>query len=206
MFAATAPTKAETKITQKVNNQKLESVITITTGNVDGKVASTLVNKIQTLRSVTDGKLDVINEKNTFEWYYEGQGTTTNGRKWDAEGTDFAPKAGDIMIDLKNEYFTSVEHTEDGAAETLVLVIAEDEGEGYAKKALANFLGEDMEFGYETTITIIATGGRISTVIISYIVSEHEVGDEYDAVLVSDMEVSREVNYSYEPQTINFEK
>ena len=206
MFTSSVPTKTVTTATEKFNNQKLTSTVTIATGIVEGKTASVLESRVQTLRALEDGKLDIVDEKVTNEWYVEGKGTSTNkGRKWNAEGTDFA---GGINVILKEEYFSSVERVVTETEDKLILVIAEDDPsnpKGYAKQALANFIPQDMEFDYETTITIIATGGRISTVRIEYIVMEHEVGDEYDAITITDMEVAIEVNLSYEPQDITFE-
>ena len=91
----------------------------------------------------------------------------------------------------------------DGSTETLVLTIAEDlEGtNGYAKKVFSKYIPQEQEFGYETKITITAAGGRISNVLIEAIDYEHFVGDDYDAVSISDANITIDVKYSYNIQT-----
>ena len=78
-------------------------------------------------------------------------------------------------------------------------VVAEDleETNAYAKKVLKKYIPQTQFFGYETKITITASGGRISHILIECIDYEHFVGDEYDPVEISDATLVIDVSYSY---------
>ena len=175
MFASSAPTKSETTITERVNSQTLTSTITLTSGVLkDGSDVAKLVSVISTLNDIENekGSLDYISSEESQIWYHEGKGVSENkGRYWDKEGENFAPKAGDIYLDLQTKYFETVNYTEEGETQTLVLTIAADkEGKnGYAKKVLGSFIPSSMEFGYKTQITIVAAADRISRVTVEFI-------------------------------------
>lgn len=201
MFAASAPKKSEATTTIFANNIELISTYTLTTGTVGGKAASVFESVVTTLNDVENdqGNLNEKTTKKTTYYYLEGKGTRTNKGKWKADGVDFAPEAGDIYLDLNKNYFSRTEYYETESAETLVLYIDEDlnETNGYAKKVLARFIPQDQPFGYETKITITATGGRISRILINCIDYEHFIGDEYDPVTISDAKLTIDVKYSY---------
>lgn len=203
MFASSVPTQAVTVVTQEFNNGvALESNYTLTTGTVDGKTASTLVSSVQTLSDITEGTLNYKTTKVTNEWYYEGFGTSTNkGKSWNAEGTNFAPVAGSLGMNLHQDYIAYYDYKVEGNTETLILEVYEEN----SYEVLKNFLGVDQNFEYYTIITIVAAGERISSVEIEYLVYEHEVGTMENYVEVSDMYITIHVDYSYDIQDINFD-
>lgn len=201
MFAASAPKRSEVTTTISANNLELVSTYTLITGTVGGKAASYFESNVTTMNDVENDQGD-LNEKvtKTTKYYYlEGKGTRTNKGRWKADGEDFAPAAGSISLDLKKEYFENTEYFEDSSTQTLVLYIAEDleETNGYAKKVLKKYIPQSQFFGYETKITITASGGRISHLLIECIDYEHFVGDEYDPVEISDATLVIDVSYSY---------
>ncbi len=202
MFAASVPKKSETTATVLVNDIELVSTYILKTGTIGGKAASVMETSVTNLSDVENdqGKLNETTTKKTTYYYLEGKGIRTNKGKWDETGEDFAPKAGSIALDLKKEYFSKIEYFNEGSSEKLVLHIAEDfDGTNeYAKKVLAKFIPASQPFGYETVITITATGGRISGILIECIEYEHTLGDDmFDAIQISDAELTVDVKYSY---------
>ena len=202
MFASSIPTKAVTVVTQEFNDSvELESVYTLTTGTVDGKTATTLVSSVQTLSDIQSGTLSYTTTKVTNEWYYEGMGTSTNkGKTWDPEGKNFAPVAGSLKMNLHQDYIAYYDYKVNGNTETLILQVYEEN----SAEVLKDFLNVDQDFAYETIITIVAAGERISSIDIEYLVYEHEVGTMENYVEVSDMYITIHVDYSYDIQAINF--
>ena len=202
MFASSAPTKAETVVSQKFNNNvELKSKFVLTTGTVDGKIATTLVSEIQTLSDIAGGTLNHISTNTSYNWYYEGMGTSTDrGRNWNAEGKDFAPKSGTLEMDLRDEYIADMSYTSDNASETLVIFVEAEN----TSKVLANFLGDEA-LEYDVKITVVAAGERITSVLIEYVIDEHLLGDDGSIVEISDTEVAIEVNYSYDIQAVTLE-
>ena len=202
MFASSVPKKSETTATVLVNDIELVSTYVLKTGTIGGKEDSVFETSVTTLNDVENdqGKLNETTTKKTTYYYLEGKGTRTNKGKWDETGVNFAPEAGDIALDLKKEYFSKMDYVDEGASEKLVLYIEEDVNEtnGYAKKVLGKFIPSSQPFGYETVITITASGGRISSILIECIEYEHTLGDDiFDAISISDAELTVEVNYSY---------
>ena len=210
MFASSVPTKSVVTSTVKANSQEIVSVYTLTTGMIAGKTASIFESRITKLADAANdqGNLDPFEETVLKEVYLEGQGVRTDkngvkGRKWDETRGDFAAKEGGISLDLNKKYFETMEYFEDGVNEKLVLTVAEDlEGEnGYLKKVLGKYIPQEQPFGYETTITITAAGGRISNILIESKDYEHFIGDDYDPIEITDTVIKINVSYSYDIQT-----
>ena len=202
MFASSAPTRAETVVTQKFNNGiELKSVIVLTTGTVDGKIATTLESEVQTLSKIDASTLNYITTTKTTNWYYEGLGTSTDkGKNWKADGTDFAPKSGTLAMNLLEEYMDSITYSSDETSEKIVIKVSAEN----SAKVLQNFIGEE-EFNYDVTITVVSAGERITSVLIEYVVDEHMIGDESNLVEISDVVTTIKVDYSYDIQAVTFE-
>lgn len=207
MFESSAPTKSETVSTITANSQELRSVYTLTTGIIAGKAASIFESRMAKFGDIRDENLNLQEETVTTYNYLEGKGVRIdkNGYKgkWNAEGVDFAAKEGDISLDLNKKYFETMEYYKEGVEEKLVLTIAEDlDGKnGYAKKVFKKYIPKDQDYGYETQVTITASGGRISRIVIESIDYEHFIGSDYDATAISDVIIKIDVKYSYDIQT-----
>ncbi len=199
-LASSAPTKSETHIKQTYSTLVLESSVMITTGTIDGKTASILQSKVQTLESLDELTLNHISEKTTTHWYLEGKGLSTNkGRKWDETGKNFAPTQGSIVLDLSEDNFSEIAYNE----ETGVLVLTVPAAN--SKKVLADFVPESQDFAHDTVITLSAAGGRISSIKIEYTVESYDIGDIGNEVEFVGMTVVIEANYSYDIQDISFD-
>ena len=205
MFASSAPTKAETVVTETMSSVVLESVVSITTGTVDGKKASVLTSDVQSLNDIDIDKfrnlsLNLISESSTTRWYYEGKGVSTNrGKSWDKEGTDFAPKAGSLSINLDPALVENMTNTTEGSVEYLTFEVSK----ANAAKVLPAYVTAD--FAYDCVVVISSTGGRISGVEISYSIESHELGDMDAYVDVETIEMVLKATYSYDLQEINFD-
>ncbi len=200
LLSKSAPTKSEVVTTEKFGRNTLVSTTTITSGTVGGVKASKLVVVEQALNDVDKQELNLITTKTSETWYQEGMGTSTNkGRRWNAEGTDFAPKAGSIKLFLKEEYFTEYEY--DAETGTLVLESSWE----YAAQVLSYILpSADYTHEYDTTITMTAAGGRITSITVEYTVDEEDLGDIDVSVTAPETKVTIEANYSYDLQDITF--
>ena len=204
MLSASAPKKSVAEVTVSANGLNLVSTYTLKTGTVGGKTASTFESKVTTLADVENDQGDLKETEMTVTNYYylEDKGVKSTWSSWDPAGVDFAPQAGDLYIDLRNEYFSKTEYYSDASSETLVLEVDEDlKGtNGYLKKILAYFIPADQAFGYEAKITITASGGRISNILIECIDYERYIGDEFDPVPITDTIMTIDVDYSYNIQ------
>jgi len=207
MYAASVPTKSVTTITEAYEKNTLVSVHSLTTGQIDGKVATRLDSTVQTLNDVSldDANkltLNPIRTQKSSQWYYEGKGVSYNsGKTWDENGVNFAPVAGSISINLDESNFKSVNHTVEGGVETLVLEVDADKMD----VVLSNFMYEGQTFGYDATVTIVSAGGRISSILIEYVVEQYEIGEMDTEVVISEINMSIRVDYSYDLQDISFD-
>ena len=197
MLKESVPTKAVTVVEQKLGRTTYESTYTLTTGTVGGKTATTLVSKVQSLKSVTEGNTEAIETKTEYLWYLEGQGVSTNrGKKWDPEGTNFAPKAGTLNFDLKGANFEEIEYDEEEGS--LYLTVTADK----ASEVLQNFLAPEQVFEYDAFITITAAGGRIVSIVVEYTIPADVIGDIDNLIDVEEIDVVIETTYSYGLQEI----
>lgn len=203
-LAASAPTKSEVTSTTTESNNVLVSTSVLTSGKVGEKAASKLVSNTQTFSAIENGMLNLINESKAEEWFLEGKGTSSGtpqqvGRRWDSEGTNFAPVQGSLQIGLAEENFTSV--TYDKAKGELVLVCAE----GKAASVIGYYLPGDYDHTYATTVTLTAFGDKITGIKISYAIDDREIGDDIDSsVYIEYTTVEIDAVYSYGLQTIDF--
>jgi hypothetical protein len=200
LLKTSVPTLSEVVATQKFGKNVLTDTVTIATGTVDGLKASKLVRVEQKLNDVENQELNYITSSTSETWYLEGKGTSTNkGRRWNADGKDFAPSENSIRLFLKEEYFT--EYNYDAETGTLVLEASWE----YASQVLAYILpSADYVHEYDTTITMVAAGGRITSITIEYEVEEEDLGDINVSVTAPDTTVVIAANYYYDLQDITF--
>ncbi len=207
MYASSVPTKSVTTITEAYEKNTLVSVHSLTTGQVDGKKATRLESNVQTLNDISlddANKLNLnpINEQKSSQWYWEGKGVSYNkGRTWDASGVDFAPVAGSIAINLDASNFESINYNKEGGVETLVLEVEADK----MNSVFGNFMYEGQTFGYDSKVTIVAAGGRISSILIEYTIESYEIGEMETEVEIKQIDMSIKVEYSYDLQEITFD-
>lgn len=199
MLATSVPTQSVTVVEHTLGKTKFESTYTLTTGMVDGKAATTLVSEVQSLNDVTSNDLDHIVTTVTKEWYLEGKGTKVNNKAWNEEGKNFAPVAGSLWFNLKEENFSEISYDE--AASTLVLTIPADK----ASTVLGYYIGSEDEFEYDATLTIVAAGGRIVNIKIEYTIDATTVGDIDSQIDIDEIDVVIEATYSYGLQEINMD-
>ena len=198
MLAVSVPTSSDVLVTQVVNDVIINNNFSIKTGTVSGLKAAVYTNKVTTLGSVEDRELEMFREKEETIWYLEGYGTSTSqGKRWTADGKDFSPVEGSLAIDLKSNYIKSYNYSKDGAIETLVVVMTA----ANATKALSNFLDSNQKIKHEVTVTITAAAERVSSITISYVIPETNLGSEDKPIWCYDIPVTIEANYSYKIDT-----
>lgn len=198
MLAASVPTRAEVTATEQMEKVELVSTHVLTTGlNQDGKRATYLESKVQTLQDAESGYVSHIKTTTTKEWYIEGMGRYKNNRLVDKEGVDFAPVAGSLAINLDTNLF-EYEYTEE--TDTLVLYVDYEN----SAAVMGNMLAEDQEFEYDLVVTIIAAGGRISQIDVAYTIEAHDVGDDDEIIVeIGDMDVLISSVYYYNTQSLD---
>ena len=198
MLATSVPTSSNVLVTQVVNDITLESSFSLQTGTVGGKKAAVYTNTVRTLGNVEDRDLALFRDKEETMWYLEGYGTSANkGKRWIKDGEDFSPKEGSLAIDLQSNYIKSQSYSKEGSLETLVVVMTA----ANATKALSNFLDKNQKIRHEVTVTITAAAERVSSITISYVVPEDNLGTESEPIWYYDIPVTIEANYSYKIDT-----
>ncbi len=199
-FASSIPTKSETDITYAYPGMEATGNIVLVTGTVDGKTATMLTRRVDTLRDLEDLNLRPFKNLAKNLWYLEGQGTSDNkGRTWDENGKNFAPVEGSISLNLKEEYFSEIKYNE----ETNILIL--NVPAANAKTVLSKFIDSSTSFEYDTVITIVAAGGRIASIKIDYVIEEEEFGDIGNEVVIEEAKMTIKTSYSYDIQDISFE-
>ena len=202
-LAVSAPTKSDVTTTTTESNNVLVSTAVLKSGKVGDKAAATFETTTQTFASIESGIPTLVNEDAYAEWYLEGKGTSSGkpsqvGRRWDSEGTNFAPVVGVLQLDLTEANFTSV--TYDKAKGELVLVCSADTAAG----VIGYYLPADYEHLFETTVTLTAFGDKITGIKISYSIGHRDIGDDIDSsVYIEDTTVEIDAVYSYGLQTID---
>ncbi len=197
LLSKSAPTKSYVVTTEDFGRNHLESTVTITAGTVDGKDATVMVIEKQTLNDVENRELNLVETTVTNQWYLEDKGVSYDkGRRWDSTGTNFAPKAGSLKLELDEENFSSIEYDE--ATGTLKLVTPYQT----AAKVLSAYIPSGIEHEFDTTITVVAAGGRITNIKIEYTIESEDIGDITTSVEVPEITVVINANYYYDLQDI----
>ena len=204
MLATSVPNSSETVVTHIINESVIENTFGVITGTVidpvtgESKKAAVYTSSVSTLGKVEDRKLDLYRVKEENNWYLEGSGTSSNkGIDWNPDGKDFSPVAGSLAMNLKESYIKTQTYTKNGSIETLKLTMDADK----ATMALANFLDANQNIKYDVTVIITAAAERISSIVIKYVIPEHDSGTEESPVSFDDVEITIEANYSYKTDT-----
>ena len=195
---ASVPTRAEVTSVQKTRYFQLSSLYTLETGIVDGLRTTQIISEEQSLRDIESGNYNNISTKKTSEWYIEGKGYYLNSRSNDPDAEFYAPSAGFINLNLAEELLENCVYT----AETGTLEF--DVSWKNSNAVLGGmFTGEDKEpFEYDTHVKIVTAGGRVSELVITYTIDEHDVGDFDNSVTIGQMTVTVSAIYYYNTQQI----
>ena len=203
MFLTSVPTKSVIETTHTVadgKNIKLKGVATLATGLVGDKVATVYENVYEELAEVSNNLAPITTKTETL-WYLEGKGICRNkSGEWDATGTDFAPGAGSIKLNLDPSIISEASY--DAATETMTLKFSKDN----ATKVVEDYLdGQTIES--ELTVTVVTHGGSVTEVTISYTIPEHQqsVEGSDETVTIQETYVFIKATYSYDIQNITLE-
>ena len=192
MYYAISPSKVVTKTTEEFGDFTIIGTSTLKIGSIDGNAATTYEKTRQKLRDVPSGSgnevLDVIEDlgKETKQ-YHEELGYRENGGKWDADGENFAPKAGDNALILTKD--TIKDFTIDEENKTYTFVVAAEN-----TKAVFGY-----EIATDVSVKILHSGADITGVILTYTLIDED-NDSYPEI-----KVTIDVTYSYDSETITIE-
>lgn len=190
IFKAVAPTKIVTETTEVFDGKlTLTSTSTLKSGKVDGFAAATYEYTKQTLRTVEEGAGDTellpwVETSGLLE-YHDDKGLRTDGGKWDIDGENFAPAAGEMGPKFSAKNVKDIK--EDKENNTITFTVP-------AGKAALVF-GEDAAPAADVFVTITHDGSAVTSVILSYEIK----ADKKDH---PDVEVTIKVLYSYEAEQI----
>lgn len=176
LYSVSEPTKVVVSQTTVLGSVTLKGSSTLATGALsDGKTATVYTYNYEVLKSVQEGAGDVITpimgEPITgSREYVEGMGVRYDGGGWDATGTNFAPKAGSIAINLDASKIKNCVYTSDGDLQTLSFTVE-------AKNVASVFGSDASEIASDVNVVITANVAVVTGITISYteeIVSEDE--------------------------------
>ena len=177
LYAVSEPTKVVISQTTLLGSVTLKGGSTLATGALnDGKTATVYTYNYEVLQSVQAGAGPVITPimgepLSGSREYVEGFGVRYDGGGWDATGTNFAPKAGSIAINLDASKLKGCVYTTDGELQTLSFTVE-------AKNVASVFGSDASEIASDVNVVITANTAVITGITISY--SEEIVPDDED--------------------------
>lgn len=191
IFNAVAPTKIETTTEESFDGKlTLTSTSVLKTGKVDGFDASTYEYVKQELISIEDGAGDT--EKLPFEEtrgileYHDDKGLRVDGGKWDVDGENFAPTAGEMAPKFSAKNAKDVK--EDKETNTITFVVPADKTEAV--------FGKDAAPAADVFVTLTHDGSAVTSIVLTYKVEAEKKNQP-------DIEVKITVLYSYKAEQIN---
>jgi hypothetical protein len=190
IFNAVAPTKIVTETTESFDGKlTLVSKSTLKSGKVDGFAAATYEYVNQKLLSVEAGAGDTEllpwEEVSGLLEYHDDKGLRVDGGKWDVDGENFAPTAGEMAPKFSEKNVKDVK--EDKANNTITFVVP-------AAKTAAVF-GEDGAPNADVFVTLTHDGAAVTSITLNYKVEAEKKNQP-------DIEVTVKVLYSYEAEQI----
>ena len=190
MYNAVAPSMVYTKTTRDFGSYSLVDESTLKVGMIDGFAATVLVENNQQLRDIESGSkaeiLDPIEPVTLTKEYHEEYGVRVNGGKWNADGEDFAPMAGDNALNITKE--------------TIQDFKADDAKKTYEFTVLAANTETVFGIAIESDVKVVIehSGADIVSVKLTYT----EVGSNKK---YPEINVTIEASYSYESQMITID-
>ena len=195
MYESSAPTKIVTTVKNTVGTREYDAEYTLVTGKIGDKIATVYTYWYEKLRSVEDGaNSEIVGPEEIVKGsreFLEDSGVRENGGKWDDEGYNFAPAAGDIAIDLKFSNLVDPKYENN----VLTFSVAPDK----AQDVLAVVLGEDLDEGAiagNVSVTITNAGSVITGITVVYTVA---ATDDYPEIVTT---VSAVYTYDLEKITL----
>lgn len=192
MFEASKPTKTVITTTQSFGETILTGEYVLTTGYVDGKIATVYTAEYQELLSVEEGGAsdviqgDVITRTEKKE-YLEGKGVRENGGAWDKNGENFALETGPVSLNLSSEYIKTFTY------ENNLLRCA------VAAANTAEVLGLAEDLASDVSIEVKDDGASVTVVTISYVIA----ADADTGVEETNVSIKAEYHYDLEKITID---
>lgn len=190
IFNAVAPTKIETTTEESFDGKlTLVSTSTLTSGKVDGFAAATYEYVKQELISIEDGAGDT--EKLPFEEtkglleYHDDKGLRVDGGKWDVDGENFAPEAGEMAPKFSKKSVKDVK--EDKENNTITFVVPADKTEAV--------FGKEAAPAADVSVTLTHDGSAVTSIIMTYKIEAEKKNQP-------DIEVKITVLYSYRAESI----
>ncbi len=202
LYSVSEPTKVVVSQTTVLGNVTLKGSSTLATGALnDGRIATVYTYNYEVLQSVQTGAGSVITpimgEPLTgSREYVEGQGSREDGGAWDATGTNFAPKAGSIAINLDETKLKNCTYTTDGALQTLSFTVE-------AANAVSVFGDEANEIVSDVNVVITANAAVVTGITISY--SEELVSEDED-IAYPEANITISTVYTYDIEEITLVK
>ena len=201
LYSVSEPTKVVTNYTTLIGGVTLKGNSTLATGAINnGKTATVLTYSYEVLQSVQSGATEVVtpimgDPVTGSREYVEGRGERIDGGAWDAEGQDFAPKAGSIAINLDETKLTDCTYSASGDIKTLSFTVLAENVEAV--------FGADSEISSDVTVVITANAAVVTGISISYteIIESEDEDVEYPTASVTITTV-----YTYDIEEITLVK
>ena len=202
LYSVSEPTKVAVSQTTVLGSVTLKGSSTLATGALsDGRTATVYTYNYEVLKSVQEGAGDVITpimgEPITgSREYVEGMGVRYDGGAWDETGTNFAPKAGSIAINLDASKIKNCVYTSDGDLQTLSFTVE-------AKNVASVFGSDASEIASDVNVVITANVAVVTGITISY---TEEIVSEDEDIAYPDAVVTISTVYTYGIEEITLVK
>ncbi len=161
------------------------------TGSIDGKIATVMTTVIDKIRYVSDGATDVVQDFYesivSTEEFLQGSGSRTDGKRWKADGLNFAPAARRITPNLDAEILKRVKYYEALYNNTLTFTVAAEDVDEV-------FGDEKIVTDSDVRVTIVNNGAAVTSITIEY---SRESDDLYPA-----QRIVMTTEYSYDIQKV----
>lgn len=122
IYKLSQPTMVETTAVTKRGIHTLNSHYVFAKGQVDGKNATQYVKTYDKFATVDEGISDIVTGPivtvTESKEYVEGKGIRTNGGSW-TKGSDFAPEAGALVLNITKELLTDYTYTDNVLSATV---------------------------------------------------------------------------------------
>lgn len=198
-YENSAPTRVDIETVRVVGTDAytLDGVYTLVTGTFAGKIATIYHAKYEELRTIAEGVDDIVSEIKEVEYkkeFLEGKGVREDGGSWKASGTNFAPSAGSIALNISLDDIENVKFTNAKYNNTVSFSVPKSKIKTVFG-ATDGVVNVDADSAVQVTIT--NNGATVTSVTLSYTIKKS--GD------VPAQTVTISTIYSYDIQTLTIE-